>query len=86
MKGTKVTARAAQATDAGKIHLAGHLELSNLDEVRTVSPELRGKQATIQIPRVKRCQIDVSSDVMEGQSLLVGCLPTMSGRSFSTCC
>jgi hypothetical protein len=35
-----------------------------------------------QLPRVKRSRIDVSAEVREGQSLLIGCVPTYEQKEF----
>jgi hypothetical protein len=58
------------------VQLTARVELSKIDDVRTASTLLRGKATMIQIPRVKRCGIDIASEVQDGQTLLIGCIPT----------
>jgi hypothetical protein len=43
---------------------------------------LRGEPTTIQISRVKRFRIDFSSEVQDGQSLLIGCIPAYEQKEF----
>ena len=81
-EGIKLTLRAIQSSDTTKVQLEAGVELSEIVEVRTVSTLLRGERATIQIPRVKRCRIDVSCEVQDGQSLLIACIPTYEQKRF----
>ncbi len=80
--GIKLNIRTIQSADAATIHVEGRVDVSKIEEVRTVSTVLDGKPATIQIPRVKRCRIDVSSTLPDGHSLLVGCIPTYEQKQF----
>lgn len=75
-EGIKLNWRATRSGDGQNIECEGRLELSNLTDVGTASANLRGQPATIQVPRVKRCRIDVSSELEDGQTLLIGCFPT----------
>jgi bla regulator protein BlaR1 len=81
--GIKVTMRATQVGSAKKVHLEARLELSGVPQVRTASALLRGAPTTIQIPSIEKRCIDISSDVDEGQSLLIGCIPTSEEKKFS---
>jgi bla regulator protein BlaR1 len=81
-EGIKLTLRAIQSSDGTKVQLEGRLELSEIGEVRTASTLLRGEPTTIQIPRVKRCRIDLSSEVPDGQTLLIACIPTYEQKRF----
>jgi len=81
-EGVKTTWRAIASRDLRKVQLEGGIELSEVDDVRTASTVLRGQTTTIQIPRVKRRRIDVASEVEDGQSLLVGCIPAYEQTQF----
>ncbi len=81
-EGIKLTFRAIQSSDAAKVLLEGRIELSEISDVRTASTRLRNQPTTIQIPRVKRCRIDVSSEIQDGNSLLIGCIPAYEQRKF----
>ncbi len=75
-EGIKLTCRATHNADATKVQLEARVDLSAISDVRTASILLRGTPTTIQLPRVKRYRIDVASEVPDGESLLVGCMPT----------
>lgn len=81
-EGFKLDLRAIQASDAASVQLEARIELSHIDEVRTATTLVRGTPTTIQIPRVKRCRIDASSKVADGQSLLIGCIPTFEQSKY----
>jgi hypothetical protein len=81
-EGIKLTFCATQDGDASKIRLEARAELSEISDVRTATTLLAGKPNTIQLPRVKRCRIDVCSEVADGDSLLVGCIPTYEQNRF----
>ena len=81
-EGIKLRLRATQDGDSSKIRLEARAELSEISEVRTASTLLAGEPVTLQLPRVKRCRIDVSSDIPDGDSLLVGCIPTYEQKRF----
>ena len=70
--GIKLNIRTIHSADAATIHVEGRIDVSKIEAVRTVSTVLNGKPETIQIPRVKRCRIGVSSTLPDGHSLLVG--------------
>lgn len=81
-EGIKLNLRATHTGDAKRISLAAHAELSEIDEVRTAPTLMNGESTTIQLPRVRRCCIDVCSEVPDGGSLLVGCIPTYERKRF----
>ena len=81
-EGVKLDLRTVQSSDASKVQLEARIELSEIKEVGTASTQFRGQPATIQIPRVKRCRIDASSEVGDGQSLLIGCIPAYEQKKF----
>ena len=81
-EGIKLDLRTVQSSDAAKVQLEARIELSRIKEVGTASTMLNGSPKTIQIPRVKRCRIDVSSEVDDGQSLLIGCIPAYEQKEF----
>jgi bla regulator protein BlaR1 len=81
-EGIKLTLRAIQSVDHRRIELAGRLELSEISEVITASTQLDGETKTIQVPRVKRCRIDVASEIPDGKTLLIGCIPAYEQQKF----
>lgn len=81
-EGIKLDLRTVQSSNAAKVELEARIELSQIKEVGTASTMLNGSPTTIQIPRVKRCRIDVASEVDDGQSLLIGCIPAYEQKKF----
>jgi len=81
-EGLQLTYCATQTSTAKQVQLKAHVELSEIGEVRTAAMLLPGEPKSIQLPRVKRCRIDVSAEVHEGQSLLIGCVPTQERKEF----
>jgi beta-lactamase regulating signal transducer with metallopeptidase domain len=75
-EGTKINAFAIVRCDGKKLHLEASLKMSALGEVTTATTTFRGQPVSIQIPRVNRRNIDVVSDIEDGHTLLVGCIPT----------
>jgi type II secretory pathway component GspD/PulD (secretin) len=73
-EGTKIKVRAVQGLK--KVHLQASLEMKSLGEVTTASASYRGAQVSIQVPSVNRRCIDVGADLEDGQTLLVGSIPT----------
>jgi beta-lactamase regulating signal transducer with metallopeptidase domain len=79
-EGMKLALRVTQGSDRASVRLSARIALSDIDNVRTVSTSLGDDTESIQIPRVKRCNIDVASEVADGQSLLIGCVPSYDER------
>jgi type II secretory pathway component GspD/PulD (secretin) len=73
-EGTKIKVRAVQGKN--KVRLQASLEMKSLGDVSTASTSYRGAQVSIQVPSVKRRCIDVGADLEDGQTLLVGSIPT----------
>jgi bla regulator protein blaR1 len=81
-EGVKISFRAIRRGDGKKAQLSGRVALCEIGDVRTASTPLRGKLTTIQVPRVKRCSLDLSSELQEGESLLIAYLPTYEQKRF----
>jgi Flp pilus assembly secretin CpaC len=81
-EGVKTTWRATASRDLQKVQLEGGVELCHVDAVRTASTALRGETTTIQIPRLTRRRIDVASELQDGQTLLIGCIPADEQTKF----
>jgi bla regulator protein BlaR1 len=81
-EGVRLTFRATQDGDSSKVRLEARAELSDISDVRRATALLAGEPVTLQFPRVKRCRIEVCSDVPDGDSLLVGCIPTYEQKRF----
>jgi hypothetical protein len=73
-EGTKIKVRAVQGQK--KVHLQASLDMKSLGDVTTISTSYRGAQVSIQVPSVNRRCIDVGADLEDGQTLLVGSIPT----------
>lgn len=73
-EGTKIKVRAVQGKN--KVRLQASLEMKSLGDVTTASTSYRGAQVSIQVPSVNRRCIDVGADLENGQTLLVGSIPT----------
>jgi hypothetical protein len=81
-EGTKLSLRTILSPDAATVQLEARIELSEIKGVGKVATIVHGETTTIQIPRVKRCRIDVSSEIPDGQSLLIGCIPSYEQKEF----
>lgn len=75
-EGTKINVRAVANQNRENVHLEASLDMRALGDVTTASTSYRGAQVSIQVPSVNRRSIDVAADVEDGQTLLVGCIPT----------
>ncbi|HVA45417.1 MAG TPA: M56 family metallopeptidase [Pirellulales bacterium] len=82
-EGTTLTLRAIQSPNDAKVQIEAGVELSEISGVGTVSTLFHGEPTSIQIPRVKRCRIDVASELPDGESLLIGCIPSYEQKRFS---
>jgi bla regulator protein blaR1 len=80
-EGTKIKVRAVQGRE--KVHLQASLEMKSLGDVTTASTSYRGSQVSIQVPSVNRRCIDVGADLEDGQTLLVGSIPTGKQQRYS---
>ena len=56
--------------------------MSALGEVLTPPTLVGGQPSNIQMPRFKKWSMDVTADVDEGKSLLLGCVPNCERKSF----
>lgn len=81
-EGTRINVRAKQLHDCFKVHLEASLDMTSLAEVTTASTSYRGGEVSIQVPSVKRRSIDVADTLEDGQTLLVGCIPTAKEQKF----
>ncbi len=80
--GTKVAMRATHTADRSRVRLAARVELSHIGEVRTAALTLGAEMGAIQLPRVRRCSIDVASEVKSGDSVLIGCMSSYEDKRF----
>lgn len=81
-EGFKIALRAT-TTGESRVRLNTRFSVSELGDKHTVSTALGGEAAEIEIPQVKRCRIDVAAEVDDGESLLIGCVPSYDkARSF----
>jgi bla regulator protein blaR1 len=82
-EGTKINVRGVQSQDRKKVHLEASLDMRALGDVTTASTSYRGGQVSIQVPSVNRRSIDVAADIEDGQTLLVGCIPTGKQQQYT---
>lgn len=81
-EGTKLAVRATHTADRSRVRLAARVELSHIGEVRTAALTLGAETGAIQLPRVRRCSIDVASEVKSGDSVLIGCMSSYEDKRF----
>jgi type II secretory pathway component GspD/PulD (secretin) len=82
-EGTKINVRATQNRARNKLHIEASFDMRSLGDVATASTLYRGSEVTIQVPSVNRRSIDVAADIEDGQTLLVGCIPTGKEKQFT---
>jgi type II secretory pathway component GspD/PulD (secretin) len=74
-EGTKITLRPTLRSDRSTIQFNSRLEMSRIDDVglaRVDSHQQGADQCTIQVPKLKRLQIDIATELKDGNSLLIG--------------
>lgn len=74
--GTTLTYRAVHSSDRRQIGLKGRLGINKLADVHDVRAAHNGSPAIVQAPTCKRFRIDFDSTVNEGDSVLIGFVPT----------
>ena len=82
VEGAKITVRAVQSRDLKSIRLKDRMDFSSVGQVETATASVQGQEVTIQIPQVERYVLNVDTEIKNGQTLLVGCLPTKSEREY----
>jgi bla regulator protein BlaR1 len=81
-EGTKITLCAVQSRDLKTIRLKQRMDMSSVGKVETATASVHGQEVTIQIPQVERHVLNVDTEIKNGQTLLVGCLPTGEKREY----
>lgn len=66
----------------GKIRLNGRFNLNEIDDVKTADVRLNGKPHTIQLPRVKKIQMKIGTNLEVGETLLMGCFPSLEKKEY----
>jgi len=79
-EGTKMTLRTLLGADRRHIELHGVIELTSISDVRQISASTARGIRTIEAPRVTSSRFSIASPLEDGQSLLVGCLPTFDRK------
>lgn len=79
-EGTRISLRPALQADLRHVQLRGSVELSKIADVATVTAVTMRGVDSIQVPRVHRCRINIASDIEDGHSLLIGCLPNFERK------
>jgi beta-lactamase regulating signal transducer with metallopeptidase domain len=69
--------------DGTATNLLSRLTLSTIMDVKTVTTTLRSKEVTVQLPKVKKRQIDVSASVLHGKTLLIGLPPAYDRAEYT---
>ena len=75
-EGFKFVFRAIQGADSNAAKLEAHLETSVITDVTTTTIDTSAGERSIQLPRVKRSCVDVSSEVMDQGAILIDFLPS----------
>ena len=81
-EGRSLTLRPVIKANGLEVGLKGLIQLSQIIEVKFITTEVAGKEATIQIPRVHRRRISVASTLKDHQCLLVCIPPTLQEKRF----
>ncbi|SFI00276.1 M56 family metallopeptidase [Planctomicrobium piriforme] len=58
------------------IQVTGDLEFSNIDAVHLSNTKYGGETRAIQLPQVSKARIEINSQIPDGQTLLIGILPS----------
>ena len=72
--GRNLTFRTVISDEGSEVNLRGLIELSQIVDVNLYTTQIAGKERTIQIPRVIRRSITVTSSLKDEQTLLI-CIP-----------
>jgi beta-lactamase regulating signal transducer with metallopeptidase domain len=75
-EGAKFTCRGVQSGDGTSTRIEACLEASAIWEVQTASTVVAGERRAVQLPRLKRFRVDIVSDVKDGDTLLIGLVPS----------
>lgn len=81
-EGMKIRFRATQSADLKQVALRSRMQTSVVEEVFTSSMKYHGEAVTIQNPQVSRRDVEFDANVADGESLLVGCMPTDGQEGF----
>ena len=81
--GLRLTLHPQITADGIATSLLSHLTLRNIVDVKTVTTTLRSKEVTVQLPKVKMCQIDISASVPHGETLLIGLPPAYDRTEYT---
>jgi type II secretory pathway component GspD/PulD (secretin) len=81
-EGTKIKVRAVQSRDRKRVHLETSVDMRVLGDVTTASTSYRGQPVSIQVPSVNHKSIDVAADIEDGQTVLVGSIPTGKQKQY----
>ena len=80
--GTRITVRPVHTTDQRHVRLHGRIELNRVVRGLAVPAGSSLEATAMQFPSAKRCSIDFACQVEDGQSVLIGCLPTDTEQRF----
>ena len=81
-EGTKISLRTILKDDRQHIQLLGRIDLASIIDVGVASASAVGENLFVQVPRVSRRRISVSAEIADGESLLVGCLPSFDRKDY----
>jgi hypothetical protein len=81
-EGTTISLRTVLEQDRKHIQLTCRIDLASIIDIGVVSAFAEGENLWIQVPRVCKCRISVASEIEDGQSLLIGCLPKFDRKDF----
>jgi beta-lactamase regulating signal transducer with metallopeptidase domain len=82
-EGLTLSLRPTDNPEGSRMQLTGRLELCDISKVTTAAARTKlGKDVNVQIPHVNRVCIDLDSTIEDGETLLMGCLPSFERREF----
>jgi beta-lactamase regulating signal transducer with metallopeptidase domain len=81
-EGTKISLRTVLKADRQHIQLTGLIDLTSIIDVGVASASAVGENLVVQVPRVSRRRISVASEIVDGDSLMVGWPPSFDRKDY----
>ncbi|MCA9041181.1 MAG: hypothetical protein KDA65_12585 [Planctomycetaceae bacterium] len=68
--------------DLEQIVLQNRITIYNVDEIRTIMTRVANKPLSVQLPQFRKFQVNVSNDLADNETLLLGIPPTHDRKEF----
>jgi len=82
-EGTSVKLQLELTEDHTAVDLVAALEMSNIRDVQTFTTQARGQRVTVQVPNVDKIHVETSSQLTDGQTLLLCIPPTFDQHHYA---